>query len=164
MGIVYMPLTKEYDAALADLIRRSLKAHGLDIPGTAYFDPMLGNLSDYYDYPGREYYVLLNQGVLIGGIGFSEFEGFPSCCELQKLYLDDSAQGHAHGYDMIRFIEERARESGYKKIYLETHTNLEAAIHVYEKVGYKEIDRPESVVHSTMNRFYLKDLSGGSEE
>lgn len=44
------------------------------------------------------------------------------------------------------------------RICLETHTNLAAAIHVYERSGYREIHRPASVVHSTMNRFYLKQL------
>ena len=34
----------------------------------------------------------------------------------------------------------------------------QAAIHIYEKCGYKEIDRPKEVVHSTMNRFFLKFL------
>ena len=33
-----------------------------------------------------------------------------------------------------------------------------AAIHIYEKCGYKEIDRPKEAVHSTMNRFFLKYL------
>ena len=53
---------------------------------------------------------------------------------------------------------ERAKEMGYKKMYLETHTNLKAAIHLYEKTGYKHIERPQSVVHSTMDRFFLKEL------
>lgn len=60
--------------------------------------------------------------------------------------------------DMIRHIEAAAKEIGYRRIYLETHTNLQAAIHVYEKAGYVRIDRPETVVHGTMNRFYLKEL------
>ena len=59
---------------------------------------------------------------------------------------------------MIGHIETVAKEMGYQRIYLETHTNLQAAIHIYEKAGYKRIDRPREVVHSTMNRFYLKDL------
>ena len=48
--------------------------------------------------------------------------------------------------------------AGYKQSYLETHDTLQAAIHIYEKCGYKEIDRPKEVVHSTMNRFFLKFL------
>ncbi len=152
------PLRPEYDAALASLIRTNLKAHQLDIPGTAYFDEGLDHLSDVYDHPERAYYVLLDGGRLVGGVGLAEFSGFPHCCELQKLYLDDSVKGRGLGYDMISFIEEQARRKGYRRIYLETHTNLQAAIHLYEKCGYKEIGRLPSVVHSTMNRFYLKEL------
>ena len=33
-----------------------------------------------------------------------------------------------------------------------------AAVHLYEKCGYKEIERPAAVVHSTMNRFFLREL------
>ena len=29
---------------------------------------------------------------------------------------------------------------------------------IYERSGYQEIARPESVVHSTMNKFYLREL------
>ena len=63
------------------------------------------------------------------------------------------------GYRLISFIEDKARELGYKQMYLETHTNLAAAIHIYEKSGYIEIARPDCVVHSTMNKFYLKEIS-----
>ena len=151
-------LLPEYDAAVASLIRTNLKAHQLDIPGTVYFDEGLDHLSDFYDHPGRAYYVLLDSDCVVGGIGYAEFPGFSRCCELQKLYLDDAVKGQGLGYDLISFIEAQAREKKYKQMYLETHTNLQAAIHIYEKCGYREIPRPESVVHSTMNRFYLKEL------
>ncbi len=155
----YIKLEEKYDAALAALIRTSLKARGLAIPGTAYFDESLDHLSAFYDDPRRAYYVLLENDTVIGGIGLAEFDGFPSCCELQKLYLADEYQGHGVGYEMIGFIEKTAAEMGYKKIYLETHTNLQAAIHIYERSGFEEIERPDSVVHSTMNKFYLKELT-----
>ena len=154
----YKPLTPQYDADLAGLIRSSLKAHQLDIPGTVYFDEGLDHLSGYYDDPGRAYYVLVDEDVLIGGIGLAEFNGFDKCCELQKLYLSDEAKGQGLGYNMIKYIEDKARELGYEHMYLETHTNLEAAIHIYEIMGYSLIGRPKCVVHSTMNRFYLKSL------
>ncbi|MCR5509218.1 MAG: GNAT family N-acetyltransferase [Lachnospiraceae bacterium] len=154
----YKPLTPQYDAALAKLIRSILKDNHLDIPGTAYYDEALDHMSSYYDEPGRAYYVLLEGDTLAGGIGIAGFDGIEGCCELQKLYLADSARGSGTGYEMVGFIEDKARELSYKRIYLETHTNLEAAIHIYERSGYKRIDRPESVIHSTMNRFYLKEL------
>ena len=154
----WKPITPEHDAAMARIVRDALKAHGLDIPGTAFFDASLDRLSAYYDRPGRCYHVLLRDGTVIGGIGAAEFAGQPNCCELQKLYLDQSARGRGLGYGMIRHIEEAARAMGYGQIYLETHTNLSAAIREYERSGYRQIDRPPTVVHTTMNRFYLKEL------
>ena len=143
---------------MAAIVRAALKAHGLDIPGTAYFDEALDHLSVYYDRPGRAYYVLLEDGAVTGGVGLAQFEGLPGCCELQKLYLSPTARGRGLGYRMIRFIEERARALGYRQMYLETHTNLQAAIHEYERSGYRQIPRPAAVVHTTMDRFYIKEL------
>ena len=97
-------------------------------------------------------------GRVIGGIGFAKFEPMKDTAELQKLYLTDSAKGFGLGYKLIGFIEDKMRDAGYKQSYLETHDNLQAAIHIYDKCGYKEIDRPKEVVHSTMNRFFLKAL------
>ena len=154
----FVPIEPHQDVAMAAIVRAALKAHGLDIPGTAYFDEALDHLSAYYDRPGRAYYVLLEHGAVTGGVGLAQFEGLPGCCELQKLYLSPAARGRGLGYRMIRFIEERARALGYRQIYLETHTNLQAAIHEYERSGYRQIPRPAAVVHTTMDRFYIKEL------
>ncbi len=158
--MTYREIRKEDDAALAGIIRRNLKAHGLAIPGTVYFDDNLDHLSDYYlaDRAKRFYAIALEGEEIIGGIGLSDFAFFDGCAELQKLYLTDSAKGQGLGYTLIRIIEDKARELGYRQMYLETHTNLQAAIHVYEKSGYKAIDQPAGVVHPTMNRFYCKAL------
>ncbi len=111
----YKPLTPQYNADLAGLIRSSLKAHQLDIPGTVYFDEGLDHLSGYYDDPGRAYYVLVDEDVLIGGIGLAEFNGFDKCCELQKLYLSDEAKGQGYGKGtgklrLINTVKQRLKE------------------------------------------------------
>lgn len=157
----FKELTSDYDQALADLIRVNLKKYSLDIPGTVYFDDNLNHLSDFYtaDHDRRFYYIVTDESDrLIGGIGLAEFEFVDDCCELQKLYLADEVKGAGLSYRLIDMIEDKARELGYKRMYLETHDNLAAAIHVYEKCGYKEIEKPESIVHATMNRFFIKEL------
>ena len=156
MAVEFRNLAAEYDAAVAELVRRNLEAVHLDIPGTAYYDEGLDHLSAYYSRPGRAYFVLTEDGEVIGGIGLAEFDG--DCCEMQKLYLADSAKGRGLGYVLIGHLENEARKMGYRKIYLETHTRLEAALHLYEKTGYRQIPKPDSVIHSTMDRFYLKTL------
>ena len=152
----WRPLEPRYDAAVAALVRDNLRAHGLDVPGTAYYDENLDHLSAFYAAPRRAYEVLLSDGQVIGGVGLAEFDG--DCCELQKLYLADAAKGQGLGRRMIAHIEDLARRMGYRHVYLETHSKLQAALHLYEKTGYRRIPQPDSVVHSTMNRFYIKEL------
>ncbi|SFI40529.1 putative acetyltransferase [Pseudobutyrivibrio sp. OR37] len=145
---------------LANIIRDNLKANKLDIPGTVYFDENLNNLSDFYlASPQRAYFIALDDNDnIIGGIGLAELGFMDDTAELQKLYLTDAAKGQGLSYELIDLVEETALNKGYKRIYLETHTNLKVAIHLYEKCGYKLIEKPKEVVHSSMNRFYLKEL------
>ena len=155
----YREMTAADNDAVAKLVRNNLEKYTLDIPGTVYFDEGLDHLSDYYGADERRYFVIENpQGNVIGGIGFAKLEFMEETAELQKLYLADSAKGSGLGYELISLIEEKMTTAGYKYSYLETHDNLRAAIHIYEKCGYIEIEKPKEVVHSAMNRFFKKSL------
>lgn len=148
------------DKQIVKIIRANLEKHHLDIPGTVYFDPGLDNLSAYYNgAPGRVYYIALDdEGKIIGGAGAAEFNGLPDCAELQKLYLTDSEKGKGYGRQLVQLVEDWARSAGYRSLYLETHTNLSTAMKLYEKMGYRQIEKPAAVVHGTMDHFYIKDL------
>ncbi|MCR4748269.1 MAG: GNAT family N-acetyltransferase [Lachnospiraceae bacterium] len=148
------------DPYLYDIIRKNLEAYELNIPGTAYFDENLAHLSQFYisDKDSRFYLIAENDGEVVGGVGLDRLEFMEECAELQKLYLKDNMKGNGFGYKLVEKIEEKARQLGYKKMYLETHTNLKTAIHVYKKCGYVQIPKPKEVIHSTMNRFFLKQL------
>ena len=153
-------MTAADNDAVAELIRNNLEKYNLDIPGTVYFDKGLDHLGDYYGVAGRKYFVIEDsQGKVIGGIGYAKLDFMEETAELQKLYLNDSAKGSGLGYELILLIEEKMKEAGYKYSYLETHDNLQAALHIYEKSGYVEIEKPKEVVHSAMNRFFKKALN-----
>lgn len=155
----FREIRPEDNAALAKIIRDNLKANGLDIPGTAYFDSNLDTLSSYYlNNPNRFYCVLTADGQVVGGVGVDSFDPTEACGELQKLYLTDKCKGQGLGRKLVEFIQEKAQELGYKKLYLETHSNLDVAIQLYKKMGFIEIDKPANVIHSTMDRFFLKEL------
>ena len=158
-GYNFREMEEKDNEAIATIVRSSLKKAGLDIPGTAYFDEKLDALSEVYGEDDRKYFVLTDTNDnVIGGIGFSPFLSMKETAELQKLYLKENFHGNGVSYAMIEFIEEEMRKSGFKYSYLETHTNLPAAIHIYEKSGYRLIERPKEVGHSTMNRFFIKEL------
>lgn len=157
----YRKIETKDDPQIAKIIRNNLEKAHLDIPGTAYFDPELDHLSIYYDSDAKKrvYFIALNEAeAVIGGVGAAEFAGIPNCAELQKLYLDDSAKGSGYGKCLMQLIEEWAKEAGYQKLYLETHTNLTTAVKMYEKLGFHQIERLAAALHGTMDRFYLKEL------
>ena len=159
-GVTIRPISAADDEAMGMIARHNLKAFGLDIPGTAYFDPEIMHLSEFYGAAPerRSYFVALSEdGSLLGGGGLAEFEPLEGTAELQKLYLGDAAKGHGLGTRMVALIEDRARELGYTRLYLETHSALKVAIHLYEKLGYERIE-PVSPSHATMDRFYIKAL------
>lgn len=157
----YRKIEAADDQAIASIIRKNLEKMHLNIPGTAYFDPQLDHMSTYYnvDIKKRTYFVALNEtSQVIGGVGVAEFEGLPDCAEIQKLYLDDSTKGKGYGKELMKIAENWARKAGYKQLYLETHSNLKVAMKLYEKLGFQQIERPETVLHGTMDHFYLKKL------
>ena len=156
----YRSLTADDDAALASIIRTSLEQMHLNLPGTAYFDPELDHLSAYYarEPKKRTYFVALDDaGQVVGGVGVAEFAPIPNCAEIQKLYLC-AVRGKGYSKELMRLAETWAKEAGYQQLYLETHSNLQIAIRLYEKLGFTEIERPKEVLHSTMDHFYIKHL------
>lgn len=157
----YRKITPADDAALAKIIRANLERLHLNVAGTVYFDPELDHLSTFYtqNAQNRVYFIALDEAEhVIGGVGVAEFAGLPDCAELQKLYLDDSAKGWGYGRALMKIAEDWARSAGYRQLYLETHSNLTAAMRLYEKLDFRRIERPQAVVHSTMDHFYLKAL------
>ncbi len=157
----YRRISASDDAAIAKIVRTNLEKLNLNVPGTVYFDPELDHLSAYYNsMPAKRcYFVALDEtDQLIGGVGIAEFTGMEDCAEMQKLYLDDSAKGNGYSKELVTAAENWAKNAGYKKLYLETHSNLTVAMKLYEKIGFKQIEKPAGVVHGTMDHFYLKSL------
>ena len=147
--------------ALEKIIKQSLESFGLDIPGTAYFDPQLACLSNFYqDQPNAKYWSLTNdEGEVLGGVGIAPFSPhLPGICELQKLYIKPEAQG----LGMSKKLMETAlgfAEQHYTHCYLETMESLQAANRLYERLGFRRLESPlEGSEHGTMDRWYLKEL------
>lgn len=160
-NVTIRPITSADDAEIARIIRENLEAYYLDIPGTAYFDPELDCLSAFYraQPDKRAYFVAAyDDGTVIGGVGVAEFAGFDHCAEIQKLYLSDPAKGRGLGKRLMQTAEAFARSAGYDNLYLETHSNLQTAMNLYEKMQFRQIEKPAAVLHSTMNRFYWKRI------
>lgn len=153
------PITAADDVAMAAIVRSSLAAQGLDIPGTAYFDPELDHLSTFYQAAGAYFVAIDDDGIVTGGAGFAAFPNQPDVAELQKLYVSPVARHQGLGHQLVALVEQRAAEAGYATLYLETHHNLRDAIHLYRQLGYTQLDGPlPDTTHTTMDLFFSKQL------
>jgi putative acetyltransferase len=146
--------------AIEQIIKRSLEYFNLDIPGTAYFDPQLSNLAQFYrEQQHAKYWVALNEkDDVVGGVGIAQFGQMKGICELQKLYIKPDAQGRGLSKELMKVALDFAKEH-YTHCYLETLNKLEVANFLYIKPGFQLLEKPlDGSDHSAMDAWYIKEL------
>ncbi|MFT8322781.1 MAG: GNAT family N-acetyltransferase [Bacillus sp. (in: firmicutes)] len=157
--MIIREIKKDDNEKVKEIIQDSLKSLGLAIPGTAYFDPQLNDLHQYYaNLNNANYWVVEMKGEIVGGIGIAPFNEPDNICELQKLYLIPKAQGLGISKKLMETALSFASKH-FTKCYLETQHELKAACILYEKFGFKLLQKPLSGSdHSAMNAWYIKEL------
>jgi putative acetyltransferase len=141
--IVIRELRPEDNAAIASVIRRTLKEFGADRPGTVYYDPTTDELYRLFQEKGSFYQVAVAGDTIVGGGGIFPSKGLPEgTCELVKMYLLPAARGIGLGTKMITSCLEEARRYGYQQVYLETMPELKDALKTYEKFGFTYLPGP----------------------
>ncbi len=128
---------------MAVIIRESLKEFSLNIPGTAYFDESTDHLYESFRVERSKYFVALEDGKVIGGVGVYPSEGLPEdTVELVKMYLITEHRGKGLGKLLMRKCIDLAGVLGYKNIYLESMPELAAAVSAYQKLGFQLLEGP----------------------
>ena len=131
------------NAALAQLIRATLKEFDANHPGTVYYDESTDHLFDVFQTPHSVYYVAELNGGIVGGGGIFPTKGLPEdTCELVKMYTYPHVRGIGLGSLLIQKCIDYAKNKGYKNIYLETMPELKQALKTYEKFGFEYINHP----------------------
>jgi putative acetyltransferase len=88
-NITIRPIQPADNAAMANIIRRTLEEFGANRPGTVYFDETTDHLFELFEAtPASAYFVAEKEGVILGGAGIFPTDGLPEgTCELVKMYL-----------------------------------------------------------------------------
>ncbi len=158
------PIRPEDDAAVARIIRAVMPELGASGPGFAIHDPEVGAMCAAYDRPGSAYFVVEDDGRVVGGGGVAPLDGGDGrTAELRKMYFLPEARGKGTGRTLLRRCLEAARAFGYARVYLETLTGMSAAQRMYEAHGFRRLPRPLGTTgHFGCNRFYVLDLVPGA--
>lgn len=137
-SILFRPIAPGDNAEIAQVIRTVMEEHKIDRPGSVYTDPTTDRLFELFEREGAAYWIIEDQGRIIGGCGIYPTKGLPQgCAELVKLYLLKEARGTGLGERIMRHSIEAAFKVGYSTIYLESMPELNSAIGLYEKLGFK---------------------------
>jgi putative acetyltransferase len=137
------PIAPNDNVALAKVIRDTLTEFGANKPGTVYFDPTTDALYELFRTPGAVYFVATIDNSLVGGCGIYPTENLPNwTCELVKLYLKMEARGTGLGKQLLEISMQWAKDNGYTQVYLESMPELDKAVSIYEKLGFKRNQQP----------------------
>lgn len=137
-------LTPQDNAAIASVIRTVSAEYGLTADkGYTVADPNLDELYQLYSQPGHAYWVIEQDGRVVGGGGVAPLKcSDTDICELQKMYFLPSARGKGMAKKLALMAMDHAREQGFTRCYLETTAFLKEAIALYEHLGFEHIDGP----------------------
>ncbi|WP_119792656.1 GNAT family N-acetyltransferase [Flavobacterium anhuiense] len=153
-------IEKKDNQAVASLIRSVFDE--LEIPkvGTAYEDPYLDLMFEQYSKPKSIYFVVENEGEIVGCAGIAPLEnGDSEICELQKMYFLPKTRGLGIGSQMMEKCLEQAKSFGFKKCYIETMPFMHAAQKLYKKSGFEYLDAPMGCTgHNSCPVWMLKVL------
>ncbi|WP_184161196.1 MULTISPECIES: GNAT family N-acetyltransferase [Flavobacterium] len=153
-------IKKEDNQAIASLIQSVFDEMEIPKVGTAYEDPYLDLMFEEYGKPKSAYFVVENDGEIVGCAGIASLEnGDPKICELQKMYFLPQTRGLGIGTQMMEICLKQAREFGFEKCYIETMPFMHAAQKLYKKSGFEYLDAPlGSTGHSSCPVWMLKVL------
>lgn len=157
---VIRPIRPEDDAAIAAIIRAVMPEFGATGCGFAINDPEVDWMSRAYAQPRCAYFVVEQDGVVVGGAGIAPLEGGDgTICELRKMYFLPQARGRGAGAATMQRCLQAALDAGFLQCYLETLGGMDAAMKLYERSGFTRIDGPMGATgHGGCNTFYLRAL------
>jgi len=61
-------------------------------------------------------------------------------CEMKRLYVREAFHGRGCGHALATQAVEWARQAGYERMLLDTLPTMTAARHLYERLGFRDVD------------------------
>jgi putative acetyltransferase len=107
----------------------------------SYADPYLDLMFEEYNKPKSVYYVVENNGKVVGSAGVAPENEAATICELQKMYfLQNARSGDRKSSDGC--VLAKRKDFGFENCYLETMPFMHDAQKLYKKVGFEYINAP----------------------
>jgi len=152
--------------ALLEIIADSRRQYGIDEKGISLLEPADHALYANYQRQRTLYFVALLGGEVVGGAGVAPLAGSdPLTCELQRMYLRADARGRGIGDALLERCLAAARQFLYVRCYLETVTQMQAALEFYGRHGFRDLQAPLGRTgHEHNDRWLVRTLRASARE
>jgi DNA-binding MarR family transcriptional regulator len=108
--------------------------------------------------PGATYVVATSDGEPVAYGGLRPLPDLDAgTAEIKRMWVHGDWRGAGLGSRMLRHLEDLARDRGFDRVVLDTNGTLVEAIAMYERAGYRRIDRYNDNPYA--EAFFEKDLT-----
>lgn len=158
--ILIREIQPQDNTQIEQVIRAAFPEFSIPLKGTAYEDIETTQMYESYQGEREVYYVLVEGDQVLGGAGIKALNDVDqNICELQKMYFLPQVRGKGLGKELFQKCLEQAKNFGYQKCYLESASQLKAAVHIYESFGFKHLDGPlGGTGHYSCGVWMIKEL------
>lgn len=148
------------DTAIGNIIKKVGEEYGAIGDGFGPSDAEVNAMSQHYaDENASRYFIATIKENIVGGCGIAAFNGSNDVCELRKLFLLPESRGLGLGKKLTEDCLKYAQHKGYTKCYLDTLKSMQSAISLYEKLGFKHLDKSlAGTIHNGCDVWMLKAL------
>lgn len=147
LTFAFRPIEPKDQASLARLIRSVFEEYGAPLVNTVYDDPRTWHIYDTLQGANAAYWVVEENGEVVGGCGFFPTEGLPDgYAELIKFYLSKLCRGKGYGSRLFSLTIDGAWKAGYNHLYIESFPEFADAVTMYRRHGF--VPLPHRLGHS----------------
>ena len=108
------------------------------------FEALIAGIYSQYqfapDAPAKDLWVAEQDGSIVGSIFVMPSDGLPGSAQLRMLYVEPDARGQGVGATLVAQAVNFARQHGYDRMRLWTHTNQESARKLYGGAGFQIVE------------------------
>lgn len=133
MQIVDARSREDFDAA-RQLFLDYAATLGVDL-GFQHFDDEVAGIETIYAPPTGALLLLKQGGEPVGCVGLRQLR---NDAEMKRLFVIPTARGRGAGRALVEAICGKARELGYRRIFLDTLPSMIEAQALYEAIGFVE--------------------------
>lgn len=147
MTLIEQVETAEQIAAVQDLLREymawsdTLTTDNRAAPTFAGWEEEFASLPGIYSPPRGRLLLATHEGRPAGTVALKPHDD--ATCELKRLYVRPGFRGHDIGRKLVAALIQAARDTGCKRMVLDSHVSMKRAHELYESVGFERVPAPD---------------------